>query len=147
MKDSDTNKSGLFRITVFNAEYTCSLKDRVYSQRQVTNNLVGRIVKPKLIDHKRKYTPSNIKKKKDMKLDLGVDISYMLAWRAKERVLISLKGTPGGSYNKLPLYLYILGVLHIQNPIYACRQQIKILFCTYLFHWILSSKDLTIVDL
>lgn len=64
MKDSDTNKSGLFRITVFNAEYTCSLKDRVYSQRQVTNNLVGRIVKPKLIDHKRKYTPSNIKKKR-----------------------------------------------------------------------------------
>ncbi|XP_049400032.1 uncharacterized protein LOC125864153 [Solanum stenotomum] len=83
---------------------------RVYSQRQVTNNLVRGIVKPKLVDHKRKYTPADIKK--DMKLDLGVDITYMLAWRAKERALISLRGTPGGSYNKLPEYLYIFGITY-----------------------------------
>ena len=101
----------MFRIRAFNVEHICSLKARVYSQRQVTSNLGGGNVKPKLIDHKRKYAPSDIKKV--MKLDLGVDISYMLAWRAKERVLISLKGTPGGSYNKLPLYLYILGITYL----------------------------------
>ena len=111
MKALDINKSGMFRIRVLNAKHTCSLKDRVYSQRQVISNLVGGIVKPKLVDHKRKYTPSDINK--DMKLDLAVDISYMLAWRAKERALISLRGTPGGSYNKLPLYLYILGITYL----------------------------------
>ncbi|XP_049360835.1 uncharacterized protein LOC125825550 [Solanum verrucosum] len=110
MKASDINKSGMFRIRAFNAEHKCSLKDRVYSQRQVTSNLVGGIVKTKLVDHKRKYTPADIKK--DMKLDLGVDITYMLAWRAKERALISLRGMPGGSYNKLPEYLYILGITY-----------------------------------
>ncbi|KAH0720125.1 hypothetical protein KY284_005155 [Solanum tuberosum] len=47
-----------------------------------------------------------------MKLDLGVDITYMLAWRAKQRALISLRGTPGGSYSKLPKYLYILGITY-----------------------------------
>ncbi|KAK6791368.1 hypothetical protein RDI58_010449 [Solanum bulbocastanum] len=47
-----------------------------------------------------------------MKLDLGVDITYMLAWRAKERALISLRGTPGGSYSKLPEYLHILGITY-----------------------------------
>ncbi|KAH0692936.1 hypothetical protein KY285_020033 [Solanum tuberosum] len=47
-----------------------------------------------------------------MKLDLGVDITYMFAWRAKERALISLRGTPGGSYSKLPDYLYILDITY-----------------------------------
>ncbi|KAH0646711.1 hypothetical protein KY284_034595 [Solanum tuberosum] len=58
----------------------------------------------------RKYTPADIKK--DMKLDLGVDITYMLAWKAKERALISLRDTPGGSCSKLPEYLYILGITY-----------------------------------
>ena len=50
------------RIRAFNVEHICSLKARVYSQGQVTSNLGGGNVKPKLVDHKRKYAPSDIKK-------------------------------------------------------------------------------------
>ncbi|KAG5626469.1 hypothetical protein H5410_011687 [Solanum commersonii] len=45
--------------------------------------LIGGIVKPKFVDHKRKYTPSDIRS--DVKIYLGVDVNYSLAWRAKEK--------------------------------------------------------------
>jgi len=67
-------------------------------------------VKPKLVDHKHKYTPSDIKK--DFKIDLGVDVNYMLAWRAKEKALESLRGTPAGSYAKLHAYLYMMDITY-----------------------------------
>lgn len=106
MKAYAINKSGMFRIRMFNVDHTCPLKDRVYSQRQITSNLVEGIVKPKLEDHKSKYTASNVKK--DMKIDFGINITYTKAWRAKEKTLNSLWRMLAGSYNKLPAYLYML---------------------------------------
>ncbi|XP_060200208.1 uncharacterized protein LOC132628445 [Lycium barbarum] len=40
--------------------------------------------------------------------DLGTDVSYMVAWRAKEKAMEDLMGEPSDSYKKLPGYLYIL---------------------------------------
>ncbi|KAH0692727.1 hypothetical protein KY285_019824 [Solanum tuberosum] len=47
----------MFRIRAFNTDHTCPLKDKVYSQKHATSKQIGGIVKPKLVDHKRKYTP------------------------------------------------------------------------------------------
>ncbi|KAG5614839.1 hypothetical protein H5410_014663 [Solanum commersonii] len=121
---SNINKSGMFIIRAFNTEHTCPLKDRVYSQRHATSNL-----KPKLVDHKRKYTPSDIKK--DVKIDLGVDVNYMLAWRAKEKALESLRGTPAGSYAKLPAYLYMMDVTYPGSHIYKNESIIKVVTKVY----------------
>ncbi|XP_075103000.1 uncharacterized protein LOC107766877 [Nicotiana tabacum] len=55
---------------------------------------------------KRKYTPKDIID--DVKSDLGVDVSYMLAWRAKEKEMNFLRGEPADSYKKLPGYLYTM---------------------------------------
>lgn len=85
MKASTISKSGMFRISAFNMDHICPLKDRVYLQRHATSNLVGGIFMPRLENHKLKYTLSHIKN--DMKQDLRVDINYMLAWRSKEKVL------------------------------------------------------------
>lgn len=86
MKASAINKFGMFRIRMFNINYICPLKDRVYSQSHATSNLVGGIVKPRLENHKWKYTTfSDIKN--DVKMDLGVDVTYMLVWRTKEKAL------------------------------------------------------------
>ncbi|KAH0654992.1 hypothetical protein KY285_029874 [Solanum tuberosum] len=63
MKASNINKSGMFRIRACNTNHTCPLKDKL-----------------KLVDHKRKYTPSYIRS--DVKIYLGVDVTYSLAWRA-----------------------------------------------------------------
>ena len=100
----------MFKIRAFNRKHICPLKDRVYSQRHVTSNLIGGIVKPKFVDHKRKYTPADIRK--DVKIDLGVDVNYMKAWRAREKALKALRGTPDASYAKLPAYLYMMDITY-----------------------------------
>ncbi|KAH0685366.1 hypothetical protein KY284_015919 [Solanum tuberosum] len=97
MKSSNINKSGMFRIRMFVDEHTCPLKDKVYSQRQATSSLVGGIIKPKLVDHKRKLTPNDIQV--DIKMDLGVDVSYSVAWKAKEKAINALRGAPSDSYS------------------------------------------------
>ncbi|XP_049344034.1 uncharacterized protein LOC125808367 [Solanum verrucosum] len=110
MKASNISKSGMFRIRAFNTDHTCPLKDKVYSQKHATSKLIGGIVKPKFVDHKRKYTPSDIRS--DVKIYLGVDVNYSLAWRAKEKALISLRGTTAASYSKLPAYLYMMDITY-----------------------------------
>ncbi|XP_049410658.1 uncharacterized protein LOC125873853 [Solanum stenotomum] len=106
MKASSINKSKMFRIRVFNSEHTCPLKDGVHSDCRATSGLIGGIIAPKLRNHKRKYTPNDIRD--DVRLDLGIDINYMLAWRAKEKALELIMGQPAASYGKLPGYLYTL---------------------------------------
>ncbi|XP_049359996.1 uncharacterized protein LOC125824641 [Solanum verrucosum] len=96
----------MFRIRVFNSEHTCPLKDGVHSDCRATSGLIGGIIAPRLRNHKRKYTPNDIRD--DVRLDLGIDINYMLAWRAKKKALESIMGQPIASYGKLPGYLYTL---------------------------------------
>ncbi|XP_070055072.1 uncharacterized protein [Nicotiana tomentosiformis] len=40
--------------------------------------------------------------------DHGMNLTYMQAWRAKEKALEFLRGHPVDSYSRLPSYLYIL---------------------------------------
>nr|XP_025884770.1 uncharacterized protein LOC112940701 [Solanum lycopersicum] len=110
MKASHVNNSGMSRIRTFNTDHTCLLKDKVYSQKHATSMLIGGIVKPKLVDHKRKYTPSDIRS--DVKIYLGVDVNYSLAWRAREKALVALRGTVAASYSKLPSYLYMINITY-----------------------------------
>ncbi|XP_070014713.1 uncharacterized protein [Nicotiana sylvestris] len=109
-KASSINKSELFKVREFNDNHTCPLKDKVYEQRQASSSLIGGMIRPKLTNHKRKYTPRDIID--DVKSDLGVDVSYMLAWRAKEKVMNFLRGEPADSYKKLPGYLYTLDMTY-----------------------------------
>ncbi|XP_019253962.1 PREDICTED: uncharacterized protein LOC109232661 [Nicotiana attenuata] len=109
-KASSINKSELFKVREFNDNHTCPLKDKVYEQRQASSSLIGGIIRPKLTNHKRKYTPRDIID--DVKSDLGVDVSYMLAWRAKEKAMNFLRGEPADSYKKLPGYLYTMDMTY-----------------------------------
>ena len=43
----------------------------------------------------------------DVRLELGVDVSYSVAWNARKKATNTLRGTPSDSYSKLPSYLYI----------------------------------------
>ncbi|XP_075109258.1 uncharacterized protein LOC107789808 [Nicotiana tabacum] len=105
-KASSINKSKLFKVREFNDNHTCPLKDKVYEQRQASSSLISGIIRTKLTNHKRKYTPRDIID--DVKSDLGVDVSYMLAWRAKEKAMNFLRGELTDSYKKLPVYLYTM---------------------------------------
>ncbi|XP_060183337.1 uncharacterized protein LOC132613338 [Lycium barbarum] len=57
-------------------------------------------------DPKRVYTPKDIAS--DMRKQHGLTMTYMQAYRAKEKALNMLRGDPTESYNKLPNYFYIL---------------------------------------
>ncbi|XP_059277575.1 uncharacterized protein LOC132031628 [Lycium ferocissimum] len=104
---SSIANSEMFRVRYFHDEHTCPLKDKVYSQRPAPSWLIGgSVVKPKITNHKRKYTPGDIVD--DVKNEYGVDVSYMTAWRAREKAMIELRGEPAESYKKLPGYVYIL---------------------------------------
>nr|XP_016494604.1 PREDICTED: uncharacterized protein LOC107813810 [Nicotiana tabacum] len=103
-KASSINESQMFKVRELNDKHTSPLKDKVYEQRQASSSLIGGIIKSKFTNHKRKYTPKDIIN--DVKSDFGVDVSYMLAWRAKEKAMNFLRGEPVDSYNKLPGYLY-----------------------------------------
>nr|XP_009762213.1 PREDICTED: uncharacterized protein LOC104214256 [Nicotiana sylvestris] len=93
-------------------------KDKVYDHRQTSSSLIGGMIRSKLTNHKRKYTPKDIID--DVKSDFSVDVSYMLAWWAKEKAMNFLRGEPVDSYNKFPGYLYIMDMTypgsHIRMP-------------------------------
>ncbi|XP_070051698.1 uncharacterized protein [Nicotiana tomentosiformis] len=114
-KASSINKSQMFKVIEFNDKHTCPLKDKVYEQRQASSSLIGGMIRSKLTNHKRKYTPKDIIN--DVKSDFGVDVSYMLAWRAKEKAMDFLRGEPTNSYNKLPRYLYTMDMTYPSSHI------------------------------
>ncbi|XP_070040771.1 uncharacterized protein [Nicotiana tomentosiformis] len=68
--------------------------------------VVGSMVIPKYADPKTIYTPKDIQT--DMLFEHGVNLTYMQAWKAKEKALEFLRGHPADSYSRLPSYLYIL---------------------------------------
>ncbi|XP_009604249.2 uncharacterized protein [Nicotiana tomentosiformis] len=80
--------------------------DNTYIQCKPTAMVVGSMVMPKYADYKTIYTPKDIQT--DMLSDHGVNLTYMQAWRVKEKALEFLRGHPADSYSRLPSYLYIL---------------------------------------
>ncbi|XP_075101621.1 uncharacterized protein LOC142177060 [Nicotiana tabacum] len=68
--------------------------------------MVVSMVMPKYADPKIIYTPIDIQT--DILSDHGVKLTYMQAWRAKEKALEFLRGYLVDSYSRLPSYLYIL---------------------------------------
>ncbi|XP_059277727.1 uncharacterized protein LOC132031860 [Lycium ferocissimum] len=106
LKASSLNESRLFKIRNFCDVHTCLLKDRIYEQRQATSNVVSIIIMDKYEDPKTIYTPKDISR--DMRKQHGVTLTYMQAYRAKQKAMIMLRGDPTDSYSKLPAYLYIL---------------------------------------
>lgn len=53
------------------------------------------LVKPKLKNHKQKYSATEIKN--NMNEELGMDSTYSLCWRAKEKAVEELRGKPSTS--------------------------------------------------
>lgn len=92
----------MFRIREFIPEYTFPVKDKVYPKIHATSMLIGGTVKQKFKNHKRKYSATKIKH--DMKEEFGMNLTYSLCWRAKERALEELSSKPSASYGKLPYY-------------------------------------------
>ncbi|XP_070001923.1 uncharacterized protein [Nicotiana sylvestris] len=105
-KATSINDSAMFKVRKFISLHTCCLMDSTFIQRKPTAMAVGSMVIQKYADPKAIYTPKDIQT--DMLSEHGVNLTYMQAWRAKEKALEFLRGHPADSCSKLPSYLYIL---------------------------------------
>ena len=112
----------MFYVREFLPEHTCPIKDKIYPKLHGTSNLIVGIVKPKFKCHKRKYSPSDIKS--DMKEDMGMDLTYIMCWRAKKQALEDLRGKPSASYGKLPTYIHVLNTSYPSSHI-RMKKKIK----------------------
>ncbi|XP_019236387.1 PREDICTED: uncharacterized protein LOC109216668 [Nicotiana attenuata] len=84
-KATSINDSAMFKVRTFNSLHTCSLMDSTFIQRKPTAMVVGSMVIPKYADPKTIYTPKDIQT--DMLSEHGVNLTYMQAWRAKEKAM------------------------------------------------------------
>ncbi|XP_019257615.1 PREDICTED: uncharacterized protein LOC109235818 [Nicotiana attenuata] len=138
-KATSINDSAMFKIRSFNRQHTCSLMDETFIQRKRTAAVVGSMVIPKYCDLKTVYTPKDIQT--DMLAEYGVNLSYMQAWRAKEKALQFFRGNPSDSYSKLPKYFYILeetypgSIVKLKKTADECFLYAFVALCTSISGW------------
>ncbi|XP_075092348.1 uncharacterized protein LOC107768335 [Nicotiana tabacum] len=113
--------------------------DEIFIQRKHTAAVFGSMVIPKYCDPKTIYTPKDIQT--DMLSEHGLNLSYMQAWRAKEKALQFLRGNLCDSYNKLPKYFYILeknypcSVVKLKKAADDCFLYAFVALCTSINGW------------
>nr|XP_016474358.1 PREDICTED: uncharacterized protein LOC107796138 [Nicotiana tabacum] len=113
--------------------------DNTFIQHKRTAVVVGSMIIPKYCDPKTVYTPKDIQT--DMLSQHGVNLSYMQAWRAKEKALHFLRGHPADSYSKLPKYFYILektypgSVVKLKKTTDECFLYAFVALCTLISGW------------
>ncbi|XP_016469178.2 uncharacterized protein LOC107791607 [Nicotiana tabacum] len=138
-KATPINDSAMFKIRSFSRQHTCCLMDETFIQRKRTAAVLGSMVVPKYCDPKTVYTPKDIQT--DMLSEHGLNLSYMQAWRAKEKALQFLRGNPCDSYNKLPKYFYILeknypgSVVKLKKAADDCFLYAFVALCTSINGW------------
>uniref|UniRef100_A0A1U7VCL1 Uncharacterized protein LOC104217288 n=1 Tax=Nicotiana sylvestris TaxID=4096 RepID=A0A1U7VCL1_NICSY len=138
-KATSINDSAMFKIRSFSRQHTCCLMDETFIQRKRTAAVLGSMVVPKYCDPKTVYTPKDIQT--DMLSEHGLNLSYMQAWRAKEKALQFLRGNPCDSYNKLPKYFYILeknypcSVVKLKKAADDCFLYAFVALCTSINGW------------
>ncbi|XP_070004923.1 uncharacterized protein [Nicotiana sylvestris] len=106
LKASSLRASNLFKVTDFNSVHSCLTDKRFCSQKQAVSAFVAAVVQDKIVDPKTIYTPTDIQR--DIQKAYGIDLSYMHAWRSKEKAMQLLRRSPSESYKKMPTYLYML---------------------------------------
>lgn len=86
------NKFRIFKVRKFCNIHTCPLKNRMYSKRQSASDVLDVVLMGKYSDTKTIYTPSGIQA--DMKRAHEISLTYMQAWRDKQKAFKILRGDP-----------------------------------------------------
>lgn len=100
------SNSKIFKIHKFWDTHTCPVKGRLISKRQLKTSVLGAVLLDKYSDPKINYTLTVIRK--DMKREHGITLSYVQAWRGRQKAFSVLRKDQAMSYGKIPIYLYIL---------------------------------------
>ncbi|XP_075091665.1 uncharacterized protein LOC142171859 [Nicotiana tabacum] len=111
LRSSSLHKSNVFKVKRFNDVHTCPEMSRLFSQRHATSSAIAKMICNKYANPKIIYTPADIMS--EMKQQYGINMSYVKAYRTKEKVLELLRGIPRKSYTKLSGHLYMI---NMTNP-------------------------------
>nr|XP_016479083.1 PREDICTED: uncharacterized protein LOC107800429 [Nicotiana tabacum] len=129
----------LIDIPTFSAIVEYETTGCTFIQRKPTVMVVDSMVIPKYADPKTIYTLKDILT--DMLSEHGVNLTYMQAWRAKEKALEFLRGHFADSYNKFSSYLYILektylgSVVKLKKTDDDCFLYVFVVICTLISGW------------
>ncbi|XP_050111795.1 uncharacterized protein LOC126590369 [Malus sylvestris] len=103
--------SEFFEVRKFETNHSCSLDVVQRDHRQASSSVVGQFIKSKYEGASRVYRPKDIIE--DMRAQVGVNMSYEKAWRAREHAFDMIRGSPEESFAALPAYC---AMLESKNP-------------------------------
>ncbi|OMO72863.1 Transposase, MuDR, plant [Corchorus olitorius] len=102
-----------FSVRTLHGEHTCEGVRNLHHQ-QASVGWVARSVEARVRDNPQ-YKPKEILQ--DIRDQHGVAVSYMQAWRGKERSMAALHGTFEEGYRLLPAYFYALTAVEFESKI------------------------------
>ncbi|KAL3655614.1 hypothetical protein CASFOL_000010 [Castilleja foliolosa] len=100
------SKSCLWVVKKYNDIHTCSVDLSKHNHRNASDLFVSELIKERYSNPTHVFPPAAIIS--EVKKSLHIDINYHKAWRAKEKAINSVMGTPNESFAKLPAYLHRL---------------------------------------
>nr|XP_009795725.1 PREDICTED: uncharacterized protein LOC104242381 [Nicotiana sylvestris] len=96
----------LFRVIKYHNNHEYSIDARKSYQKHTTSNFISEQilehVRDKTIEITLAFVENEIKKK------FGIDIGYHKAWRAVQKAISCIRGTPQENYQILPSYLHMM---------------------------------------
>ncbi|RYE18378.1 MAG: hypothetical protein EOP45_14240 [Sphingobacteriaceae bacterium] len=99
--------SDMWQITSYESRHSCARVVRTEGHRGAAPWVIGHVFKDKYnISSMAEYSAHNVRE--EVKTRWGVGISYLKAWRTREKAISYVRGTPEESYQKLPSWLYML---------------------------------------
>ncbi|XP_075076498.1 uncharacterized protein LOC142163144 [Nicotiana tabacum] len=96
----------LFRVIKYHNIHECSVDARKLDQKHATSNFLSEQIIEHVRDKKIEVTPDFVENK--MKKKFGIDIGYHKSWRAIQKAIACIRGTPEENYQILPSYLHMM---------------------------------------
>ncbi|KAL3624447.1 hypothetical protein CASFOL_031115 [Castilleja foliolosa] len=100
------SNSCLWVVKKYNDIHTCSVDLLKHNHRNASYCFVSELIKERYSNPTHVFPPAAIIS--EVKKTLHIDINYQKAWKAKEKAINSVMGTPNESFAKLPAYLHRL---------------------------------------
>ncbi|XP_070040501.1 uncharacterized protein [Nicotiana tomentosiformis] len=96
LRSSSLHKSNVFKVRRFNDVHTFPEMSRLFLQCHATSSAIAKMICNKYANQKIIYTPADIMS--DMKQQYGINMSYIKAYRTKDKALELLREIPRESY-------------------------------------------------
>ncbi|XP_070013331.1 uncharacterized protein [Nicotiana sylvestris] len=96
----------LFRVIKYHNIHECSIDARKLDQKHATSNFISEQIIEHVRDKKIEATPAFVEN--EMKKKFGIDIGYHKAWRAIQKTIACIRGSPEENYQILPSYLHMM---------------------------------------